>query len=124
MSEHGHEEGHTLAGWTGCVLATAGALLIGAGICGWRAGIWPGLGLVVVSVLATWFLHLAGWGKPPGLRPVDQRGMRARDLSARRGHANCLGCRLAGRGAAPASQVPETAVGGSREPAPATDVTS
>ncbi|MEV6021837.1 HGxxPAAW family protein [Streptomyces sp. NPDC052036] len=116
MSEQGHEEGHTLAGWTGSALATAGSLLIGAGVCGWRAGIWLGLGLVVVSVLVTWFLHLAGWGKPPGLRPTDQRGMRVRDLSARQGHANCLGCRLAGRGGTSvrSGEAPEPAVGASR----------
>ncbi|MFI1679696.1 HGxxPAAW family protein [Streptomyces sp. NPDC020607] len=92
-----HDEGHTVAGWTGSLIAMLGTVSMGVGVVGWRPGIWLGGALLVVAVLATWFLHLAGWGKPPIPRGLDQRGFSARDLTARAGHANCVGCRLAGR---------------------------
>ncbi|MET7936067.1 HGxxPAAW family protein [Streptomyces sp. NPDC005322] len=97
MSGNMHDEGHTVAGWTGFFLATTGATVAGVGVIAWRPAIWLGIGLVAVAVLATWFLHLAGWGKPPGPRRADRRSMRMRDLTARQGHPHCLGCRLAGR---------------------------
>ncbi|MFF3909587.1 HGxxPAAW family protein [Streptomyces sp. NPDC001848] len=96
MSGH-HDDGHTVAGWAGFAVATTGAAVTGLGICGWHPGIWVGLALMAAALLVTWVLHLVGWGKPPGPRPVDQRSMGVRDLSARHGHAGCLGCRLAGR---------------------------
>ncbi|MCZ4512990.1 hypothetical protein O3Q52_33520 [Streptomyces sp. ActVer] len=89
MSGHQHDEGHTVAGWTGCAVAVVGTSV---------AGIWLGLGVVGLGVLVTWALHLAGWGKPPGIRPVAERGMWVRDRAARAGHPACVGCRLAGRG--------------------------
>ncbi|MEU2338130.1 HGxxPAAW family protein [Streptomyces sp. NPDC006654] len=101
MSGNMHDDGHTVAGWTGFFLATAGATVAGVGVIAWRPAIWLGLGLVAVAALGTWFLHLAGWGKPPGPRHAGGRSMRMRDLSARQGHPNCLGCRLAGRRGAP-----------------------
>ncbi|MFI9240347.1 HGxxPAAW family protein [Streptomyces sp. NPDC053079] len=101
MSGHQHDEGHTLAGWIGCVIATTGAAVTGAGICGWRPGIWLGLGVMAAAVPVTWALHLTGWGKPPGPRPADQWAMKVRDRAARHGHPGCLGCRLAGRRGAP-----------------------
>ncbi|CAL9324573.1 HGxxPAAW family protein [Streptomyces sp. SudanB182_2057] len=106
-----HDEGHTVAGWTGCAVATIGTAVIGVGVCGWRPGIWLGLALTAAAVVVTWILHLAGWGKPPGVRPVGQHPLGVRDRSARQGHAGCLGCRLAGRRAAraPATAVPEPA---------------
>jgi hypothetical protein len=67
------------------------------GVVGWRPGIWIGAAVLAASVLTTWALHLAGWGKPPAPRSVDQRRLLVRDRSVREGHANCLGCRLAGR---------------------------
>ncbi|MFJ3643701.1 HGxxPAAW family protein [Streptomyces sp. NPDC090108] len=97
-----HDEGHTIAGWTGFAVATAGTGLLGAGVC---TTSWPlavvGLVLAGVSVLVTWALHLSGWGKPPGVRSRGQWGMRARDTGARAGHPGCVSCRLAGRGAPP-----------------------
>ncbi|WP_151478899.1 HGxxPAAW family protein [Streptomyces albicerus] len=99
MSGHHYDEGHTLAGWTGFAIAGAGTSVAGVGMClGSAAGIWLGLGVVGLSVLVTWGLHLAGWGKPPGVRPVAERGWRVRDRVARNGHPGCVGCRLAGRG--------------------------
>ncbi|MGW2283626.1 HGxxPAAW family protein [Streptomyces phaeochromogenes] len=99
MSGNHHDEGHTVAGWTGCAVAVVGTSVAGVGMClGSVAGIWMGLGVVGLSVLVTWGLHLAGWGKPPGIRPVAERGMRVRDRGARAGHPACVGCRLAGRG--------------------------
>ncbi|MFC9926664.1 HGxxPAAW family protein [Streptomyces sp. NPDC127190] len=93
-----YDEGHTIAGWTGFGIATAGAGVIGVGVCTGSlplAGV--GLGVVAVSVLVTWLLHLSGWGKPPGVRPRADWPMRARDPQARAGHPGCVSCRLAGR---------------------------
>ncbi|MFD0304696.1 HGxxPAAW family protein [Streptomyces sp. NPDC127119] len=99
MSGHQHDEGHTLAGWTGCGIAVVGTSAAGVGMClGSGSGIWLGLGVVGLSALVTWGLHLAGWGKPPGIRPSAERGWRVRDRAARNGHPGCFGCRLAGRG--------------------------
>ncbi|MFF5106236.1 HGxxPAAW family protein [Streptomyces sp. NPDC000134] len=99
MSVHLYDEGHTVAGWTGFGIATVGAGVVGLGVCTGSAGVVAGgLGVVVVSLLVTWALHLTGWGKPPGRRPREQWPLRARDVSARGGHEGCLGCRLAGRG--------------------------
>ncbi|WP_037641068.1 HGxxPAAW family protein [Streptomyces bicolor] len=94
-----YDEGHTVAGWTGTGIATVGATVLGAGIC-LVSGvlILGGLGILAASALVTWALHLAGWGKPPGVRPRGAWRMGARDLTARDGHAECWGCRLAGRG--------------------------
>ncbi|MFE4373228.1 HGxxPAAW family protein [Streptomyces sp. NPDC056835] len=99
MSEH--DEGHTVAGWVGCAIATAGAAVAGVGIVGWRPGIWVGSVVIVLAALVGWILHLAGWGKPPGVRTPGQWGVTVRDRSARQGHAGCLWCRLAGRRAVP-----------------------
>jgi hypothetical protein len=93
------DEGHTLAGWTGFALATAGVTGTGFGIIAGNAlAVWGGLGVVVIGAVATWVLHLAGWGKGPGRRPVGEWAWRVRDLAAREGHPGCVGCRLAGRG--------------------------
>ncbi|MEW2396610.1 HGxxPAAW family protein [Streptomyces sp. NPDC046862] len=98
MGAHQYDEGHTVAGWTGFGIATVGAAVAGLGMCtGSTVELWGGIAGVGVSVIVTWVLHLAGWGKAPGTRPADQWGMRVRDLSARKGHPGCVGCRLAGR---------------------------
>ncbi|MPY55457.1 HGxxPAAW family protein [Streptomyces acidicola] len=132
MSGH-YDEGHTVAGWTGFTVATTGTVMAGLGICGWRPGIWLGSALMAAALLVMWVLHLAGWGKPPGPRTVDQRSLRRRDLSARQGHAGCLGCRLAGRGgpwvragaaAAPASAAASETAGTSDTAGAAADVSS
>ncbi|MET8470625.1 HGxxPAAW family protein [Streptomyces sp. NPDC006422] len=94
----GTDDGHTLAGWAGCALAVAGAATAGAGIIGWRPGLWLGAAALAGAALLAWGLHLAGWGKPPGPRPAAQRPVRVRDMSARDGHPGCVGCRIAGRG--------------------------
>ncbi|MDN3023833.1 HGxxPAAW family protein [Streptomyces sp. S.PB5] len=99
MSAHQYDHGHTVAGWTGFGIATAGTVVLGAGVVTVSAALVAGgLVIVAVSVLVTWLLHLAGWGKPSGRRPREQWGWRVRDLSAREGHPGCVGCRLAGRG--------------------------
>ncbi|MFJ7990238.1 HGxxPAAW family protein [Streptomyces sp. NPDC096351] len=99
MSAHGDVDlGHTLAGWTGTTVAGLGSAVAGAGIClGLAPALWLGAALVVLAAAITWGLHLAGWGKPSGPRPADQWDWRVRDTTARRGHPDCLGCRLAGR---------------------------
>ncbi|WP_369272072.1 HGxxPAAW family protein [Streptomyces sp. R11] len=118
-----YDEGHTVAGWTGTAIATIGSAVVGAGICTVSAVlITGGLGITAASVLVTWALHLSGWGKPPGVRPRGQWRMGARDLSARAGHADCWGCRLAGRGRAVEGRTAATAsevvtVTGEQEPA-------
>ncbi|WP_030982342.1 HGxxPAAW family protein [Streptomyces sp. NRRL WC-3744] len=94
-----YDEGHTIAGWTGVAIATAGGTVVGLGVCTASLHlVGAGLAVVVLSVLVTWALHLSGWGKPPGVRPREQWGMRVRDTQARQGHPGCVGCRLAGRG--------------------------
>ncbi|MGW5866086.1 HGxxPAAW family protein [Streptomyces sp. NPDC055239] len=96
-----HDDGHTIAGWVGTAVATVGALVMGVGVIGWSPGIWVGLATLVAAALITWVLHLAGWGKPPGLRAAAQQGLKVRDRVAREGHADCLGCRMAGRRGTP-----------------------
>lgn len=99
MSAHPYDHGHTVAGWTGCGIAVTGTAVLGAGICtGSGPLLVAGAVVVVVALLVTWALHLAGWGKPSGPRPREQWDWRARDTGARAGHPECLGCRLAGRG--------------------------
>ncbi|MFD3498566.1 HGxxPAAW family protein [Streptomyces sp. NPDC058678] len=99
MSAHQYDHGHTVAGWTGVGIATVGTAVLGAGVCLVSVPLLAGgFAIVVVSLLVTWTLHLAGWGKPPGRRPREGWGMRVRDLSARAGHPGCVGCRMAGRG--------------------------
>ncbi|MFD8045685.1 HGxxPAAW family protein [Streptomyces chartreusis] len=114
-----YDEGHTVAGWTGTGIATVGSAVLGAGTCmGSAALIVGGLGILAASVLVTWALHLSGWGKPSGPRPRGQWPMGVRDLTVRDGHADCWGCRLAGRGRRTADVV--AAVGepaGAGEPA-------
>ncbi|WP_371790230.1 hypothetical protein OG285_04570 [Streptomyces sp. NBC_01471] len=97
MSGHQHDEGHTVAGWASSAIAMVGAAVAGAGIAGWSPGIWAGSAVTALAPLVAWSLHLAGWGKPPGVRAADQWGLHVRDRTARGGHAGCLGCRLAGR---------------------------
>ncbi|MCX5235594.1 HGxxPAAW family protein [Streptomyces prunicolor] len=119
MSAHQYDEGHTVAGWTGFGIATLGTTVAGVGMCVVSAPlIGGGLGIVAVSVLVTWALHLTGWGKPPGRRDRAQWGMRVRDPLARAGHAGCVGCRLAGRGRAAAEYTAEERAVAYRESAP------
>ncbi|MFF3446301.1 HGxxPAAW family protein [Streptomyces sp. NPDC002667] len=93
-----HDLGHTVAGWTGAGIAT-----LGFGLCGFAVVTASGLlalagaAVLVLALLSTWALHLAGWGKPSGPRPADQWDWRVRDLAARDGHADCAACRLAAR---------------------------
>ncbi|MGW9071823.1 HGxxPAAW family protein [Streptomyces yangpuensis] len=98
MSAHGHVDlGHTVAGWTGTTVALLGFAGAGAAVCAaWPPGILIGLGVVVLAGAVTWLLHLAGWGKPSGPRPEAEWDWRVRDAVARTGHADCLGCRMAG----------------------------
>ncbi|MEV6840449.1 HGxxPAAW family protein [Streptomyces sp. NPDC051133] len=94
-----YDEGHTIAGWTGFGIATAGGAVLGLGVCtASPVAVAGGLAVAAGSVLVTWVLHLSGWGKPPGVRPREQWGMRVRDARAREGHPGCVSCRLAGRG--------------------------
>lgn len=125
MSMHGdHDMGHTVAGWTGTCAAVLGSAVMGVGLAAdSTGGLVAGGAVVVLAALATWVLHLAGWGKPSGTRPVAEQPWRVRDTAARGGHPDCLGCRLAGRrGAAvpvvvPAF-VPAAAAAPERAPAP------
>ena len=119
MSAHQYDEGHTVAGWTGFGIATVGTTVAGVGVCVVSAPlIGAGLGIVAVSVLVTWALHLTGWGKPPGRRDRALWGRRVRDPLARAGHAGCVGCRLAGRGRAAAEYTAEERAVAYRESAP------
>jgi hypothetical protein len=126
MSGHQHDEGHTLAGWTGTATAVVGASVAGVGMClGSVAGIGLGLAVVGLSVLVTWGLHLAGWGKPSGIRPVAEWGLRVRDHAARAGHPGCVGCRLAGRGRSASEAAKRVAKeAGAPEPSAGVDVSA
>lgn len=89
--------GHTVAGWTGCVVVVCGCATIGVAMCGGSSlGVGLGIGVIVLGGLVTWALHLAGWGKPSGPRPPGQWDWRVKDPMT--GHGDCLACRLAGRG--------------------------
>ncbi|MED7953185.1 HGxxPAAW family protein [Kitasatospora sp. NPDC058201] len=99
MGAHGdHDMGHTVAGWTGTAIVVLGSAVAGVAlIAGSAPGLWAGAGLTVLGALAAWLLHLAGRGKATGPRPPGRRHWRTPDPDARRGHPDCLGCRLAGR---------------------------
>ncbi|GLX07139.1 HGxxPAAW family protein [Microbispora sp. NBRC 16548] len=88
--------GHTVAGWTGCVVVLCGCTTVGVAMCATSSlGVWLGIGVIVLSGLATWALHLTGWGKPSGPRPPEQWDWRVKDPMT--GHGDCLACRLGGR---------------------------
>jgi hypothetical protein len=88
--------GHTVAGWTGTTIAILGSTVCGLGVVAASAAlILVGVAILALAALATWMLHLTGWGKPSGPRPPGQRDWRVKDLEARYGHPNCLGCRIA-----------------------------
>ncbi|MFF7445555.1 MULTISPECIES: HGxxPAAW family protein [unclassified Streptomyces] len=97
MSAHGEVDmGHTVAGWTGTVMALLGACVAGGGMClGSAPVLGGGVVVVVLAAFVTWLLHLAGWGKPGGPRPEAEWDWRVRDSMTR--HHDCLGCRMAGR---------------------------
>ncbi|MFF1967339.1 HGxxPAAW family protein [Streptomyces sp. NPDC058232] len=99
MSAHGDVDlGHTAGGWTGATIAGIGVCVAGLGIVLVSgAVITTGVAVIALAVLVTWVLHLAGWGKPSGPRPANQWDWRVKDLTARHGHPDCVGCRLAGR---------------------------
>ncbi|MCX4573004.1 hypothetical protein OHB41_07370 [Streptomyces sp. NBC_01571] len=120
MGVHGdHDLGHTVAGWAGTTIAVTGCTVMAVALAaGWATGLWLGGAVVVLAALATWLLHLAGWGKATGPRPVARQHWRVRDPSARRGHPDCLGCRLAGRGAATAPGVTPAGSPAPAEPTP------
>ncbi|MET8509490.1 HGxxPAAW family protein [Streptomyces sp. NPDC004787] len=103
--------GHTVAGWTGTTIAVIGFCVAGFGVV-LVSGAVIAAGIVTIGVAAfiTWALHLAGWGKPTGPRPADQWDWRVKDMAARRGHPDCLGCRMAGRRATRATEVGEPAL--------------
>lgn len=112
MGMHGdHDLGHTVAGWTGTGVGVLGSVVTGLGlVAGSPAGMLVGGALVGAAALATWTLHLAGWGKASGPRPPGRRHWRTRDTAARRGHSGCVGCRMAGRRGAGAAEVAPAAL--------------
>ncbi|MFH9607738.1 HGxxPAAW family protein [Streptomyces sp. NPDC017448] len=101
MSAHGHVDlGHTVAGWAGTGAAVTGLALTGVAVVAVSVPLaLAGAGVTLGAAVLTWLLHLAGWGKPSGPRPESEWPWRVRDTAARQGHPDCLGCRLAGRGA-------------------------
>lgn len=96
---HGtHDLGHTVAGWTGTAITVIDCCVAGVAMTrGSAPDLALGTGVIAVAGLVTWVLHLSGWGKPSGPRPVREQNWRVRDHEAAQGHPNCLGCRIAGR---------------------------
>nr|WP_168526945.1 HGxxPAAW family protein [Streptomyces sp. RPA4-2]QIY61420.1 hypothetical protein HEP85_06730 [Streptomyces sp. RPA4-2] len=113
---HGdHDLGHTVAGWAGTTIAVTGCAVTAVALAaGSSTGLWLGGAVVVLAALTTWLLHLAGWGKATGPRPVAEQHWRVRDTPTRRGHPDCLGCRMAWPRPAYA---PSATPAGSRAPA-------
>ena len=99
MSAHGDVDlGHTVAGWTGTAISLVALNVLGVAIVAVSLPLAVlGTGLGALAGLVTWALHLAGWGKRTGSRPPSEWPWQARDHAARRGHPDCLGCRMAGR---------------------------
>ncbi|MFE2296034.1 HGxxPAAW family protein [Streptomyces sp. NPDC059452] len=111
MSAHGHVDmGHTVAGWAGTATAVVGCTVLGTAVAAVSAPLaLAGTAITLGAALLTWLLHLAGWGKPSGPRPESAWPWRVRDRTARHGHPDCLGCRLAGRGKPSPEKAPSTA---------------
>src|SRR5690242_7910700 len=67
---HGdHDMGHSVAGWTGTATGLIGTTGMGVAFAARSTiGLLLGGAVVVLAVLTTWVLHLAGWGKPTGPR--------------------------------------------------------
>ncbi|MFC5663473.1 HGxxPAAW family protein [Kitasatospora misakiensis] len=120
MGAHGeHDMGHTVAGWTGTAVTTLGFAVAGVAlVAGSVPGLWAGAAVTVLGALTAWALHLAGWGKPTGPRPPGLRHWRTPDPAGRRGHPDCLGCKLAGRRPAPSTAPAPTAPAPAGAPAP------
>ncbi|MFF0598932.1 HGxxPAAW family protein [Streptomyces antibioticus] len=123
MSAHDDVDlGHTVAGWTGTAVALVGFTVTGLGTIAVSAAmVVSGILVIALSAVVTWILHLAGWGKPSGPRLADQWDWRVKDLGARQGHPDCLGCRMAGRRTRvvvmPGTQVPASPAAGTPRPA-------
>jgi hypothetical protein len=102
MSAHGDVDlGHTVAGWTGTAIGLVGLCVTGLSVVAVSLPLaLAGAAILGTAVVVTWVLHLAGWGKPGGPRPAEEWSWKVRDASARYGHPDCVGCRLAGRGSA------------------------
>ncbi|MFD5204672.1 HGxxPAAW family protein [Streptomyces sp. NPDC058375] len=111
MSAHGHVDlGHTAAGWAGTAVAVIGLTLTGIAVTSVSASLaLVGAAVTLGAGALTWLLQLAGWGKPSGPRPESEWPWRIRDRAVRRGHPDCLGCRLAGRGARRSENASNTA---------------
>ncbi|MFJ8432908.1 HGxxPAAW family protein [Kitasatospora sp. NPDC094019] len=113
-----HDMGHTVAGWTGTAVVTLGFAVAGAAfVAGSGPGLCAGAALILLGAVAAWTLHLAGRGKATGPRPPELRHWRVPDPAGRRGHPDCLGCRLAGRRTARAA-TPAAAPVAAAVPAP------
>ncbi|MFE7776367.1 HGxxPAAW family protein [Streptomyces sp. NPDC057445] len=99
MSAHGDVDlGHTVAGWTGTAISLVGLGVVGVAVAAVSLPLTLlGGGITALAAVVTWALHLAGWGKPSGPRPRHEWSWRVRDRSARHGHPDCLGCRMAGK---------------------------
>lgn len=117
MSAHGHVDlGHTVAGWTGTVIGLVSLSVLGLSVITVSPPLaLTGAGVGVLAGLVTWWLRLAGWGKPTGPRPESEWPWRVKDDTARHGHPGCLGCRMAGRRRTRQHLVPTPGIVGARQ---------
>jgi hypothetical protein len=122
MSAHGDVDlGHTVAGWTGTAIGLVGLCVTGLSVVAVSLPLaLVGAAILGAAAVVTWVLHLAGWGKPSGPRPAEEWSWKVRDASARYGHPDCVGCRMAGRGSR--SAAPPVAVAPSKPAAAAAAV--
>ncbi|MEU5633610.1 HGxxPAAW family protein [Streptomyces rishiriensis] len=111
MSAHENVDlGHTDTGWAGTALALAGFCVAGVGVIALSLTLTlSGFAVIALAAALTWLVHLTRRGKPTGPRPAGQWHRRVKDVCARHGHPDCLGCRMTARRTEVAAPLPQPA---------------
>lgn len=66
--------GRTVAGWTFAVGISIGVLIAGLGLIFSPALMWAGVAVIVVSIVASFALHVVGRGQPTSLTHTAKGG--------------------------------------------------